>query len=220
MMKHFSAEEWIDFVNEVVSPKKKQAMEKHLSDRCKRCSKTLSLWQRVQHAAKTESNYQPPNDLVRIVKAAFTGSLLAMKQKRADISVEVLFDSFLQPAIEGARSSHTEARQMLYRADPFQIDLQLEAQPNATSIVVTGQLLNVDHSEIVESKVPVILSNLRGGVIRTVTNQNGEFRETIETTGDLELIFPAGNDKHIVITLRDALGKAQEGGHVDQDLSS
>jgi len=29
-MKHFSSEEWIDFVNQVVSASKKQEMEEHL----------------------------------------------------------------------------------------------------------------------------------------------------------------------------------------------
>jgi len=38
--------------------------------------------------------------------------------------------------------------------------------------------------------VPIMLSNLRGGVVQTVTNQFGEFRETIETNGDLELVVP------------------------------
>jgi hypothetical protein len=39
-----------------------------------------------------------------------------------------------------------------------------------------------------------------------VTNQFGEFREAIETSGDLELMFPVENNKPVVILLRDALG--------------
>jgi predicted anti-sigma-YlaC factor YlaD len=206
MMKHFSTEEWIDFVNLVVSARKKQEMEEHLGKGCKHCSKTLSVWQRVRRTAKTEGNYQPPNDLVRIAKAAFTGSLLAEQRKRAGNLVEMLFDSFLQPVFDGARSSSTGIRQMLYRADPFQIDLQLEVQPGGRSVVVTGQLLNFAHPEIVGRNVPVMLSNLRGGVVQTVTNQFGEFRETIETSGDLELTVPGANNRPVLITLRDALG--------------
>jgi hypothetical protein len=120
--------------------------------------------------------------------------------------VEVLFDSFLQPVFDGARSSSPGIRQMLYRADPFQIDLQLEVQPGGRSVVVTGQLLNFTRPEIVGRNVPVMLSNLRGGVVQTVTNQYGEFRETIETSGDLELMVPGADDKPVLITLRDALG--------------
>ena len=205
---HFSTEEWIDFVNQVVSAGKKQEMEEHLGKGCKRCSKTVSVWQRVWRTAKTEGNYQPPSDLVRIAKAAFAGSLLAERRKRAGNLVDVLFDSFLQPVFNGARSSSTGIRQMLYRADPFQIDLQLEVQPGGRSIVVTGQLLNFARPEIVGRNVPVMLSNLRGGVVQTVTNQYGEFRETIETSGDLELMVPGVGNKPVLITLRDALGQS------------
>jgi hypothetical protein len=206
MMKHFSPEEWIDFVNEVTSARKKQEMEEHLGEGCKRCLRTVSIWQRVRRTAKTEGNYQPPNDLVRIAKAAFAGSLLAEEQKRAESVVEVLFDSFLQPAFEGARSSGAETRQLLYRADPFQIDLQLETQPGGRSVVVTGQLLNFRQPDIVGGNIQVMLSNLRGIVVRTVTDEFGEFREAIETSGDLELMFPGANDKPVVISLRDAFG--------------
>jgi len=162
----------------------------------------------VRRMAKTEGNYQPPSDLVRIAKAAFAGSLLAEQRKRPDSLFEVLFDSFLQPVFEGTRSSSTGIRQMLYRADPFQIDLQLEVQPGGRSVVVTGQLLNFTQPEIVGRDVPVMLSNLRGGVVQTVTNQFGEFRETIETSGDLELMVPGVRNKPVLITLRDALGQS------------
>lgn len=208
-MKHFSTEEWIDFVNRVGPDSKKQEMEEHLGEGCKRCSKTVSVWQRVRRTAKTETNYQPPSDLIRAIKSAFTGSLLREEQKPADSVIEVLFDSFLQPVFEGTRSSSTGTRQMLYRADPFQIDLQFESQPGS-GVVVTGQLLNFTHPELVGRDVQVVLSNMHGVVVRTVTNQFGEFRESIETSGELELVFLGANDKPVVISIRDALGHSAD----------
>ena len=209
-MKHFGTEEWIDFINQVVSPGKKQEMGKHLEEGCQRCSKTVSAWQAVRRAAKSEMNYQPPNDLVRIAAAAFAGSLLGEGQKRANGAIELLFDIFLQPVFEGTRSSNTGIRQMLYRADPFQIDVQLESQPGV-GVVVTGQLLNFSHPELVGRNVPVMLSNMHGRVVRTVTNQFGEFRETINTNGELELVVLREDDDPIVISIRDALGHSGEG---------
>src|SRR6266852_310747 len=189
-MKHFSTEEWIDFVNQVVPSAKKLEMQGHLGSGCKRCAKSVSAWQRVERAAKIEANYQPPTDQVRLAKAAFAGSLLTREQGRDRGFIEVLFDSFLQPILEGARSSNAGGRLMLYRAGPFQIDLQIEAQPGGGTVVVTGQLLNVENPGLTGSNLPIMFSNLRGGVVRAITNQFGEFRETIETSGDLELIFP------------------------------
>lgn len=154
--------------------------------------------------AAAEASYQPPNDAVRIAKAAFAGSPWVRVRKVSGV-IEVLFDSFLQPALVGVRSVGAGTRRMLYRADPFQVDLQIEAHGGG-SVVVTGQLLDLRDPEVVGSHVPLMLSNLRGRVIRATTNQYGEFREEIESTGDLELVFHGANDKPVTISLHDVLG--------------
>jgi len=120
-------------------------------------------------------------------------------------SVELLFDSFCQPAYSGIRSGAMGQRQMLYRADPFQIDLQLEADREHNHLLVAGQLLDVSHPEIACLNVPVMLSNLRGNVVNTATNQFGEFRGEVENSGDLELSFLGHGGARIVILLRGPL---------------
>ncbi len=208
-MKHLTTEEGIDLVNQVLSPSERLEMERHLECGCERCLKTISRWRRVRRMAAAEASHQPPNEAVRIVKAAFARSPWARVRKVSGV-IEVLFDSFLQPALEGVRSAGAGTRRMLYRADPFQVDLQIEAQVGG-SVVVTGQLLDLREPEVVGSHVPLMLSNLRGRVIRATTNQYGEFREEIEGTGDLELVFHGANDKPVTISLHDVLG-SQPGG--------
>ncbi len=210
-MKHITTEEGIDLVIEVVSPSQRAATETHLACGCQRCLKTISRWQRVRRAAAAEATYQPPEGAVRIAKAAFGGSEWARVRKKASGIVEVLFDSFLQPALGGVRSAGAGTRRMLYRADPFQVDLQIEAPVGGGSVVVTGQLLDLRHPEVVGCHVPLMLSNLRGRVIRATTNQFGEFREEIEDTGDLELVFHEVTDKPITISLHDVLGPPTDG---------
>jgi hypothetical protein len=99
---------------------------------------------------------------------------------------------------------------MLYRADPYQLDLEIESTPGANHLVVTGQLLDLTRPDMEGRDVPVVLSNRRGNVIHAVTNQFGEFRGEIDNSGDLELSFPGPKDKQILISLRDALGKRPE----------
>jgi hypothetical protein len=207
-MKHFSIAEWIDFVNQVNSPKQQAAMKKHLDAGCKGCMETVALWKRVHNAAAVEASYQPPAADVRIAKAAFAAVGRARQLKKESGFVQVLFDSFLQPMLVGARSSGLGTRQMLYRADPYQIDIQIEAKPEGNRLMVTGQLLDVSSPGVVGRDVNITLSNHRGNVIHTVTNQFGEFRGEIENTGDLELSFPGQDEKSIVISLRNALGKS------------
>jgi hypothetical protein len=95
---------------------------------------------------------------------------------------------------------------MLYRADPYQIDIQIEAKPEGNRLMITGQLLDVSSPGVVGRDVKITLSNHRGNVIQTVTNQFGEFRGEIENTSDLELSFLGQGEKSIVISLRNTLG--------------
>lgn len=207
-MKHFTIEDEIDFVNEVVPTTRKITMEEHLKG-CKRCTKEVSQWRQVRESAATEANYQPPAEALRIAKAAFAGLQLALRGE-TDSSIEVVFDSFLQPPLEGFRSAGGGTRHVLYRADPFQIDLQVELQPGDKRVVVTGQLLSLRDPQTAKRNVQLILADLRGRLVRTVTNEFGEFRAEIENSGDLALVFHDADDKPIVISLRGALGPAPE----------
>jgi hypothetical protein len=204
-MKHFSSEEWVDFVNEVTALDQKDAMQKHLATGCKRCTETVALWQSVSKTAAAEAGYQPPTDLVRAAKAAFVTSGLPSQRKQTSSAIELLFDSFMQPAFEGARSVVIGTRQMLYRAHPYQIDLQIEPKPESNVLVVIGQVLDISQSDIVHQNSHVALSDRRGVIVHTSTNQFGEFRAEIENTGDLELSFQGLGEDPVVITLTDVL---------------
>ena len=97
-MKHFATQEWIDFVNHVATSDQQETMQKHLATGCQRCTETFSLWQKVSKTAAAEARYQPPAGTVRLAKAAFATAGMALPQKESRGVIEVLFDSFLQPA--------------------------------------------------------------------------------------------------------------------------
>jgi hypothetical protein len=210
-MKHFETQEWIDFVNHVLKGNQQEAMQKHLATGCKRCMETYRLWQKVGKTAAAEASYQPPASAVRLAKAAFVTAGMAQPQKESRGVIEVLFDSFLEPAVAGARSIVVGTRQMLYRADPYQIDVQIEPKPGSNRMVVTGQLLDLSHPGVIERDIQVTLSNRRGNTVVAATNQFGEFSANIENSGDLELTIPGEGDEPIVIFLRNALGNLHGG---------
>ena len=209
-MEHFSAEKWIDFVNQAVTTDERVRMDKHLELGCLSCQATVSVWQRVRTLAAVEGNYQPPESSVRIAKAAFSGMALAQQKKDSAGVVKLLFDSFLQPILEGVRSAGTGTRQMLYRADPYQIDVQLELKPNGNRIVVTGQLLNLSNPKIISAGTRILVSNMHGDVVHTLANQFGEFSGEVKNSGDLQLTFATPSGEPIVISLREALGRMPE----------
>jgi hypothetical protein len=210
-MEHFTTEEWIDFANQVVPQRKHEAMRKHLGSGCKRCTEQMALWQKVRDTAASEADFQPPANTVRIAKAAFAAAGGARQEKERKSAVEVLFDSFLQPAVSGARSAAVGPRQMLYRADSYQIDIQIEAQVTGSALVVTGQLMDVRKPELVGRGARVTLSDARGNTTEMVTNQFGEFRGEIADSGDLELSIFGPSQQPITISLRHALGQVPGG---------
>jgi hypothetical protein len=206
-MKHFSTGQWIDFVNELASAEARQNMERHLKQGCETCNQALSLWRHVRDAARAEKNYQPSVEAVRRAQFAFASANLGLKRKGPFRLAEMLFDSFLQPAFEGARSSGKSVRQVLYRADPYQIDLQIEMGRDGNTLVVTGQVVDVRQPGLAGCNVRVAISNLRGPVEQTTTNEFGEFRKEIGASGELELLFPGLGDKPVIITIRNPLGQ-------------
>src|SRR5438132_14255075 len=166
---------------------------------------TDALWQKVAKAAAAEVSYQPPPQKVRAVKSAFTMTGPASKPHESAGIIQLLFDSFLQPALAGIRSGSMRIRQMLYRADPYQIDFQIESQPEQNRLAITGQLVDLSHPEMVGRDVEVTISDGRECIVNTVTNQFGEFRGEVENSGNLEITLVGRTGKPIAILLRGAL---------------
>jgi len=100
---------------------------------------------------------------------------------------------------------------MLYRADPYQIDIQIEPKPGGNRLVITGQILDISNPGVIGRDIPVTISNRRGNSVIAATNQFGEFSGDVENSGDLEISIPGGEGKPIVISLRNALGNLRGG---------
>lgn len=127
----------------------------------------------------------------------------AAQHQDTDVPVKLLFDSYLEAVPTGIRLAAMNVRQALFRADPYQIDLQLEEEPERNRLVVMGQLLDASSPRIVGQGVEITLSNRGPGTIKTKTNQFGEFRAELQSSGDLELSFLGHNGKPMVILLTD-----------------
>ena len=202
-MKHFQASECKELANRIAHDGTKEALKRRCGTRRKRFVETGPPWQRVAKVAMSEANYQPSAEKVRVAKAAFASTGFYARHEAGD-AIQQLYDSFSHPPPAGIRSSAARLRQMLYRADPYQIDLQIELQREQNRFVVTGQLLDLARPEFVGREVEVMLSDGREEIVYTVTNQFGEFRGEIKNSGDLEISFLGRGGKPISILLRGA----------------
>lgn len=205
-MVHFQVLEWSAFVNRAAPRSPQTALQKHRETRRNRFAETDSLWQKAATAPTVEPSDRPSLETVRVVKAAFaTAGFPAARQETAG-PVQLLYDSFSQPPLPGTRSASIGIRQMLYRADPYQIDLHIELQREHNRFVIIGQFVDLTRPEMVAREVQVRLSNGREDVVYTVTNQFGEFRGAVKNSGDLEISFFGSGGTPIAILLREALG--------------
>ena len=207
-MKHFNAVERSDLLHHVAASDRQKMMPGHQGVRRYHYVQTTALWQKFADAAVVEARYQPAPEKVRFVKAAFALSGLAAKRQEMGGVIQLLYDSFSQPLTVGIRSAPRRIRQLLYRAEPYQIDLQIELRPEGNRLVVTGQLLDVSRPEMVGRDVQVMLSDGREYIVNTVTNEFGEFRAEVENSGDLELSLLSPGGKPIVVLVRGALERA------------
>ena len=154
-MKHFSTEDWLDFVRGVVAKDRKAAMQNHLSAGCKQCDTVVSLWKRVHIAAQRETAYEPPAATLRTIKAMYSiHGKPALKTAKA-VFAQLLFDSLSAPLQAGVRSSTADARQLLYGSGDHRIDLRFEPQVDSDKISLVGQLLNSADPARAMDAVPV-----------------------------------------------------------------
>jgi hypothetical protein len=205
-MKHFTAEEQVGFVNRVTSPEHMEAIQKRRVSGREKYPSHVAPWRKVRNLTTVESAYQLPEQAVREAAAMFGTARWAGSRNEKSRAVELLFDSFLETVFSSARAGYTGIRHMLYRAGPFQIDLQIEAKPGHDRMVVTGQVLDVTRSEIFGSGLHVTLSNRNGNLVHELTNEFGEFHLEILNSDDLELDLRCDPERPIVITLKDPLG--------------
>ena len=101
--------------------------------------------------------------------------------------LEILFDSMAQPLPAGARSSFVSDRQVLYRIGSVYVDMEFERQGNSQRWRVVGQMLDSARPGHPLTGVPVCLIERGRNVVRTLSNDNGEFRLEFDANNELKL---------------------------------
>jgi hypothetical protein len=193
-MRHFSLEKWIDFARNVIQKDEKVKMQSHLQTGCSKCLKELNLWRRLQQTAQRESAYEPSNGAVRTVNATFAHQRVGWPRSANHEVGALLFDSFHSPVFSGARSSGSVARQLLYGANSYRIDIRIEPQTDSEKVLLVGQILNSDDPNERLSRVQVALWKGRRLLSQSVTTLFGEFQMECALDGGLRLMvaLPGG----------------------------
>jgi hypothetical protein len=195
-MRHFSLEKWVDFARNVIREDEKAKMQSHLQSGCTECLRELNLWRRLQQTAQRESAYEPSDGAVRTVNATFANQRSGRPRSAKHEVGALLFDSFRSPAFAGVRSSGSVARQLLYGANSYRIDIRIEPQTDSEKVLLVGQILNsADPNERI-SRVQVALMKGRRVLSQSVTTLFGEFQMECALDGGfrLRVTLPGGRE--------------------------
>lgn len=207
-MEHFSIEEWVDFARGVDrgTADRAAAMREHLSHGCSECSKTLEKWRHIVNFANQERRYEPPAWAVQAAQTHFTlhKTFSANDNKGRQFEIaRLLFDSDLQPASAGVRSTASVVRQLLYRSGSLCIDMRMQPKPGSQSMVLMGQLLDSAKPDHGMSNVPVSLLCKGDTLSQSRTNGVGEFDFGITAADHLQLVFGIADSRNIVVPVPD-----------------
>lgn len=199
---HFNDTVWVDLVRGTIDPATRKELEQHLQTNCADCQGALAMWQRLHVSAQQDRSYNPPADLVRLVKQEF-GIRFPKQEEKETILAKLAFDSFARVAplagMRTAAAAVNNTRQLMYEANGITIDMRFEFQPPQRLFVV-GQVLENKHAY--PMPIPLILFNEQGAaVLETETTEFGEFQFECDIRERLRLSLELTSTKRVQVPL-------------------
>jgi len=104
-----------------------------------------------------------------------------------EASYELLFDSLVQSPRNGLRGAVISARQLLFRIGAVFVDIEVGSEANSDRCSLIGQMLDSSNPGQRLAGVPISLLRRGRNVVRTSSNENGEFQLQFVSKSDLEL---------------------------------
>ncbi|HSU33012.1 MAG TPA: hypothetical protein VLJ11_17440 [Bryobacteraceae bacterium] len=207
-MSHFPSRDWVDLAHGLGVLEQQDQMQRHLEDGCETCHKDSEFWGGIADCLSREPGLEVPEPAIRLVEAAFTSEKIPGWFALAEVP-RVLFDSWMHPPAVAARAAGPRsARQVIYEAEPFVIDIRMESDPSRQHVLVTGQVLNSNSPDTGAEQVEVVLLRGEDVVARTSANAAGEFDFGCETRQELRLFINIRGQRAFGIVLPEVEGQA------------
>jgi hypothetical protein len=199
--KHYSTEEWVDFVMHQTTEAQSSAMQSHLAAGCQKCTNLASLWNRVGQVASRESSCEPPASAVEHVRQSFALLAGSRQGERKALVPRLAFDSLWQPAFPGVRSGLSSSRHVIYASGRIRIDMRLEPEPRSECVNLAGQISVPSLGTEEFPPTPVVVSGKSGNLAATTTNRFGEFHVSFVPEPGLRVSFDTVGKDQIMVPL-------------------
>src|SRR5262245_44993940 len=179
---HLDAESALDFIEGQLQKDREAFWKQHL-ETCSDCAQDFRQWQEIAVYLKRSHLVSASQGNLDKVIQIFPPQAAEPTRLRSILATTV-FDSFLQPALAGARGGTSTARQLVMRAEEFDIHVKIWGDQDRRQLL--GQVLPRNGKDFVRSGRFHLLRNGER-IESTATDETGEFHFTDVPEGDLSL---------------------------------
>jgi hypothetical protein len=180
---HLSSETALDYVEGRLETEQEAFWKQHL-EICKECRQDVGVWQilgmDLRRSNLMSASGQDLENVSRIFKPRFEKAGSTVRQ----LFATVIFDSFREPAFSGARGAAAATRQLVMRAEEFDIHIKIWGDQDHKKML--GQLLPRSGEDFVHAARFHLLRNGER-LETTAVDEMGEFHFTDVPDGDLSL---------------------------------
>ena len=169
----------------------------HLETGCQRCNSLLAMLARIRRVGLADSARQPPDGVVRTVKALSGFARSGRRSRR--VRMRLSFDSLLSPGLAGSRSLHSSSRHLVFYSQNFALDLRMDYERSIRDVVVVGQLLSRDWGPLCD--VPAYLVSGEKVISHSTTGRLGEFHMECRPLGPMHLQLVVNDEELIDVEL-------------------
>jgi hypothetical protein len=193
-MKCFEFNQLIEYGDGQLVAATAQAVAAHLATGCDRCASVLAWYSTVKELSSNDHSVEPPAWVVNRAVKLFESNRerRPLVKRLGELVASLVYDSFAQPVLNGARSAEAADHQLLYKAGDYNIDLLLASSSDDAKL--RGQILR-EGELLFESTAGISLDLISEGkpVLSTRTNEVGEFVVGALRAGSYDLRVDAGD---------------------------
>lgn len=184
----------LDFSEGLLESQEKQALLAHIASGCQRCRADADYLTALITLMRTDRSQTAPAHTLQAVMDLFDKKppSTSVDFIRRKITAILAFNSFQPPALAGVRNLRGFGKQLLFKADGYDIDLRFNSSDQTDLESLLGQVLQKDTGAGVAGAV-VSLSTEGEQILLTATDAFGifNFRNLpAQRRYDLEVILP------------------------------
>ena len=183
---HLSSEEALDIIEGRASEDQGRFWRNHAQG-CPSCDKQLSDWAKMSSLLKRENLESAPESSIRMAAALFQPTEVEERAGVLQVIASLVFDSFSEPALAGARGS-AAPHQFLLSAMEF--DIHVRVWDVGRDRRVTGQILSRDKQ-----------MNFQGAQLHLVHEGKRLGSTEADTFGEFEFVEVPTGPLHLQIDL-------------------